>query len=96
MNPDEVARICDHLHECIDQGPGENPGVFASALSAVRRLRAGASWEYPLSILTYVEMQLARWFSPDELRGQDQGQFCRDDLLDHISQLEDAWERPRA
>jgi hypothetical protein len=43
MNPEEVARTCDELHEYIDQGPGENPGVFARALSVVRRLRtAGA------------------------------------------------------
>jgi hypothetical protein len=96
MNLDEVSRICDRLHECIDEGPGENPAMFASALTAVRKLKAGASWEYPLSILAHVETQLARWFSPDHSRGEDRGHFCREDLLNHISKLEDAWDRPRA
>jgi hypothetical protein len=96
MNPDEVARICDELHEYIDRGPGENPGVFAAALSALRRLRAAASWDYPLSVLMELEVQLVRWFSPDKWRGTDGGQHSREDLLDHISRLEDAWDRPRA
>jgi hypothetical protein len=96
MSPDDVARICDELHEYVDQGPGENPGVFATALNALRRLRAEASWDYPLSILMELEVQLARWFSPDKWRRNDTGQHSRDDLLDHISRLEDAWERPRA
>jgi len=96
MNPDEVARICDELHEYVDQGPGENPGVFATALSALGRLRAAASWDYPLSVLMELEVRLARWFSPDKWRGTDDGQHSQEDLLDHISRLEDAWERPRA
>jgi hypothetical protein len=25
MNPDEVAQVCDDLHECIDQPCGETP-----------------------------------------------------------------------
>jgi hypothetical protein len=96
MNPDEVARICDELHEYIDQGPGENPGVFATALSTVRRLRSAASWDYPLGVLMELEVQLARWFSPDKWRGTDDGLHCRENLLDHISRLEDSWDRPRA
>jgi hypothetical protein len=51
MNPDEVARICDELHQYVDQGLGENPGMFAAALNALLRLRAAASWDYPLNIL---------------------------------------------
>ena len=96
MNPDEVARTCDELHECVDQGPGENPGVFATALSAVRKLRAEASWDHPVSILMEIEVELARWFSPEKWRGTDDGLQCRENLLDHISRLEDAWDRPRA
>lgn len=95
MNPDEVARTCDELHEYIDQGPGENPRGFASALGAIRRLRAAASWDYPLIILTRIEMQLAAWFSPDTARAADQGQRCRQALLGDISTLEEAWDRPR-
>jgi hypothetical protein len=94
MNPDEVARTCDELHECVDHGPGENSEAFARALSAVRTLREAASWDYPVSILMEVEVQLARWFSPKKWRGSDDG--LRESLLDHISRLEDAWDRPRA
>jgi hypothetical protein len=96
MNPEEVARTCDELHECIDQGPGENPGVFAQSLSAVRKLRAAAAWDYPIGILGQVEIQIARWFSPDLWQGEDEGAQARQDLIGNISKLEDAWERPRA
>jgi hypothetical protein len=96
MNPEEVARECDELHKCIEQGPGENPGVFAQALTSVRRLRAAASWDYPLNILTEVEVQLAHWFSPEKWRGPDDGASCRDNLLCQISRVEDGCNRPRA
>ena len=95
MNTDELARACDELHNCVDQGPGENPGVFARALSAVRIMRGAASWDYPISILAEIEKQLARWFSLDKWRGTDDGYRSRQDLLNQISRLEDAWERPR-
>jgi hypothetical protein len=95
MNTDELARACDELHDCVDQGPGENPGVFARALSTLRMMRGTASWDYPISILAEIEKQLARWFSPDQWRGTDDGDRSRQDLLDHISRLEKAWERPR-
>jgi hypothetical protein len=96
MNPEAVAKVCDELHENVDQGPGENPGALARALGTVRMLRAAASWDYPLAILTEIEVQLARWFSREEWRGTDEGRRCRETLLAHISKLEDAWERPRA
>ena len=95
MNSDEVARTCDELHEWIDQGPGENPTVFAQSLSAVRKLRAAAAWDYPMGILKQVEVQIARWFSPDLWRGEDDGAEARQALIGNISKLEDAWERPR-
>jgi hypothetical protein len=96
MNPDEASRICDELHEYVDQGPGENPRVFGTALNALRRLRANVSWDYPLSILMDLEVQFAGWFSPDKWRGTDDGLRSRDHLLNQISRLEDAWDRPRA
>jgi hypothetical protein len=95
MDPDEVTRECDELHACVDRGPGENPSVYATSLSAVRRLRTAASWDYPISILREIETQLARWFSPDKWRGPDDGQDARENLLNQISRLEDAWDRPR-
>ena len=95
MNADELARACDELHEYIDQGPGENPRGFASALGAVRRIRAAASWDYPLIVLTRIEMRLATWFGPETGRAADAGQGCRQALLGDISTLEEAWDRPR-
>jgi hypothetical protein len=51
MNPDEASRICDELHEYVDQVPSENHRVFGTALNALRRLRANALWDYPLTVL---------------------------------------------
>jgi len=96
VNPDELARACDELHDCVEQGPGVNPGVFARSLSAVRRLRGAASWDPPIGILAEIEVQLMRWFSHDKWRGTDDGDQCRQNLLDQISRLEEAWEHPPA
>jgi hypothetical protein len=94
MDPEEVARVCDDLHECIEQGPGENPDVFARALGALLTLRESVSWDYPLGLLMEIEVQLARWFSPRGFSADEQ-QRCREALLGDISRLEDAWNRPR-
>lgn len=96
MNPDEVARACDELHEYVDEGPGERPGVFARSLGVVRLLRSAASWDYPLDILNEIESRLAHWFSPQPWKERDNEQAYRESLLDQISRLEDAWERPRS
>jgi len=93
MSPEEAERVCDRLHEYVDRGPGENPDAFSKALAAVRSLRADASSDYPLSLLAEIETQLGRWFSDRVLRGTDEALECRRDLLDHISRLEDAWDR---
>jgi hypothetical protein len=86
---------CDELHECLDTGPGADACGFARALSVLRRLRTAASWDYPLRIITDIEVQLARWFSPDQWQGEDLGRTSRQALLECMSRLEDAWERPR-
>ena len=93
MDSAAVTRNCDELHECVDQGPGEMPETFARALDAVRRLRADASWGYPIIILAEIETQLARWFSPDKWRGTNDGHIARENLLTQIARLEDAWEQ---
>ena len=95
MHP-EVERLCDELHECIDLGPGENPDAMRTALSAVRTLRAAALWDYPVGLLLEVEVQLARWFSSENSRGTDQQHDRRENLLSHLSRIEDAWDRPAA
>jgi hypothetical protein len=95
VTPEEVAMACDELHECVDTGPGGDGSGFARALSVLRRLRSAASWDYPLGIVRDIEVRLARWFSADQWQGEDQGRTSRQDLLERISRLEDAWERPR-
>lgn len=93
MDAAAVTRNCDELHVCVDHGPGEMPETFARALSAVRRLRADASWGYPIIILAEIETELARWFSPDKWRGSNDGHMAREKLLTQIARLEDAWEQ---
>jgi hypothetical protein len=68
MNPDEVAKVCDELHECVDQTLEESPTVFAKALSTVRTMRAAASWDNPITVLTEIEQQPTPWFSLDKWR----------------------------
>jgi hypothetical protein len=95
VTPEEVAMACDELHECVDTGPGGDASGFARSLSVLRRLRSAAPWHYPQEILTDIEVRLARWFGPDQWQGEDQGRTSRQELLERISRLEDAWERPR-
>ncbi|MBV9621867.1 MAG: hypothetical protein JO341_12710 [Gammaproteobacteria bacterium] len=93
LTREEVVRTCDELHACIEQGPGENPGVLARTLGLLRHLREHAAWDYPLGRLRELEVQLARWFSP-AVRADDED--ARRKLLEEVARLEDAWERPRA
>lgn len=96
LNREEVVRACDDLHALVDTGPGENGGSLAKALLVVARLQSAASWDYPVNILADLQTRLASWFSRDQWRGRDEGEASRAALLDRISRLEDAWERPRA
>ncbi len=91
LTREEVVRACDELHSCMDQGPGTNAPALADSLHTVRRLRAAASWDYPLTLLKNIESQLTAWFSPESAGGAS-----RQNLLEQIARLEDAWERPRA
>ena len=94
MNREEASRVCDELHEYVHQGPGGNPADLGMALGTVRMLRAAASWDDPLAILLEVEVQLARWFSPAEWGGSDEGLHCRETVLDHVTRLEDPCQGP--
>jgi len=96
MDADEATRLCDELHACIDQGPGENSEALARALGALRRLREEAAWDYPITITMKIELLLVRWFSLQPWRDSNEQRRCRENLLDQISRLEDAWDRPRA
>jgi hypothetical protein len=96
LNREEVVRACDDLHALVDTGPGENGASLAKALLVVARLQAAAAWDYPANILADLQTRLAAWFSREQWRGADAGEASRAALLDSISRLEDAWERPRA
>jgi hypothetical protein len=91
LTKEEVVRACDDLHSYMDRGPGPNTDALADSLTTLRRLQSAASWDYPLELLTRIESQLMLWFSEGANGGP-----ARQALLDHMSRLEDAWERPRA
>jgi hypothetical protein len=95
MNAVEVSCACDELHQAIDQGPGNNPGVYATSLSIIGRLKAAAGWDYPVTLLGTLEIQMARWLKrgSSSIGGDDE--VCRAVLLGLISKIEEAWERPR-
>lgn len=95
MTAVEVSHACDELHRLIDQGPGLNPGACATSLTIVRQLRAAAEWEYPLELLSELEQLITRWFNPKSPGPVDRDQESRYALLEVISKIEDAWERPR-
>ena len=96
LNREEVVRACDDLHALVDTGPGENGQSLAKALLLVARLQSAASWDHPANILADLKTRLACWFSREQWRGADEGEGSRAALLDRISRLEDAWERPRS
>ena len=90
LTKEELVRACDELHSQVDEGPGQNTTAHAAALNTLKRLRSAASWDYPLTLLEQIESLLMAWFS-----GKLQRASSRQTLLEHISRLEDAWERPR-
>ena len=95
MNAVEVSCACDELHQAIDQGPGNNPGVYATSLSIIGRLKAAAAWDYPVKLLSELETLMAQWLnrrSPSTGVGDED---CRNGLLELISKVEDSWARPR-
>lgn len=95
MNAVEVSCACDELHQAIDQGPGNNPGVFATSLSIIGRLKAAAGWDYPVKLLSELETLMSQWFSRRPSSAGIIDEECRTVLLELISKVEDAWERPR-
>jgi hypothetical protein len=91
LTNEEMVRACDELHSRVDEGPGHNADALADSLKTLKRLRSAASWDYPLTLLEQIELLLMHWFS-----GKLQRVTSRQTLLEHISRLEDAWERPQA
>jgi hypothetical protein len=71
MEANEVEKHCEELRELIDMGPGHNPVALHKALGVVNTLRATATWDYPLAILTGINEQLGRWFGDRKWRGDE-------------------------
>jgi hypothetical protein len=93
MNAVEVSRACDELHQAVDEGPGLNPGVHAISLAIISHLRAAAAWDYPVRLLNELELSIASWF---RLQSSSENEpERRNALLELISRIEDARERPR-
>lgn len=93
MNAVEVSRACDELHHAVDQGPGPNPGVHGTSLSIISHLKRAAAWDYPVRLLSELELLIAPWFRA-QCPHEDEP-ACRNALLELISKIEDGWERPR-
>jgi hypothetical protein len=59
MNPDEIAQVCDDLHECIDQPSGETPlpvvdpddGYEARRAFLADIAKREDAWEHPQTVL---------------------------------------------
>ena len=96
MNAVEVSCACDELHQAIDQGPGNHPGVYATSLTIIGRLKAAAGWDYPVSLLSELETLMAQWLNRKSPSTEVDDEDSRNVLLELISKVEDAWERPRA
>ena len=95
MNAVEVSCACDELHQAIDQGPGDNPGVYATSLTIIGRLKAAARWDYPVRLLSELETLMAQWLNRRSSSTAVGDEACRRNaLLELISKVEDAWERP--
>jgi hypothetical protein len=94
MNVNEVRRVCDELHEYIELGPGENRDALRSALNAIRKLKAAASWDHPREILGEFELMITAWLSPASSQAGHAADSSRHSLIASLGRLEECWERP--
>jgi hypothetical protein len=93
MTQDEVSRLCDALHEFLEQGVRGDTDVLREVLRILQILRDEATWDRPLRVLDSLEMKFVAWLSSpglDEKTGVAQRQV----LIENLGQLEDSWMRP--
>jgi hypothetical protein len=94
MEPAEVRTLCDQLREVIAAGPGKNDLALHEATGIVSLLQQAAPWNGPRDKLVTIRGWLAIWFSQRQWRLYgDEGEICKQSLINDILVAESYWER---
>jgi hypothetical protein len=93
----EVKALCDQLREVIAAGPGKNELALEEAAGIVSVLQQAALWNGPRDKLVTIRGWLTIWFSQRHWRQYgDEGEICRQSLVNDILVVESYWERNTA
>ena len=93
----QVKALCDQLREVIAAGPGKNDLALQEAMGIVSMLQQAAPWNGPRDKLVTIRGWLSVWFSQRLWRPYgDEGEICRQSLLNDILVVESYWERKMA
>jgi hypothetical protein len=97
MQLPEVKALCDQLREVIAAGPGRNDLALQEAVGIVSMLQGAAPWNGPRDKLVTIRGWLTIWFSQRRWRQYgDEGEICRQSLLNDILVVESYWDRKTA
>jgi hypothetical protein len=97
MQHSEVNALCEQLREVIAAGPGKNDLALQEAMGIVSMLQQAAPWNGPRDKLVTIRGWLTVWFSQRLWRQYgDEGEICRQSLLNDILVVESYWERKTA
>jgi hypothetical protein len=93
----EVKALCEQLREVIAAGPGKNGLALQEATGIVSMLQQASSWNGPRDKLVTIRGWLVIWFSQRLWRQYgDEGEICRQSLINDILVVESYWERKTA
>ncbi len=93
----EVKSLCDQLREVVAAGPGKNALALQEAMGIVSMLQHAALWNGPRDKLVTIRGWLSIWFSQRRWRDYgDEGEICRQSLVNDILVVESYWERKTA
>jgi hypothetical protein len=96
MELTEVRTFCEQLREVIGAGPGKNDLAIQEAMGIVSMLQQAASWDGPRDKLVTIRGWLGIWFSQRWRQYGNEGEICRQSLLDDILVVESYWDRRTA
>jgi hypothetical protein len=97
MQLGEVKALCDQLREVVSAGPGKNNLALQEAMGIVSMLQQAALWNGPRDKLVTIRGWLAIWFTQRHWRQYgDEGEICRQSLVNDILVVESYWERKTA